>query len=427
MSASDSRRVFLSRLLGASTAAAALPLFPTDLRAPWPPLPMLSGPPDETYWERVRAEFLFPAGQIPMNSANMSPASRGVVDALVKATRDVDGDVSYQNRARFDELKERVRPRLATLLGAGPDEIAIVRNASEANNIIVGGLALGNGDEVVLLDQNHPTNNVAWDVRAARFGFTVRRVGFPRPPASADEVVTTLAGALSERTRVLAFSEISNSTGLQVPAQPLCRLARARGIHVHIDGAQTCGVLEQRLTDMGCDSYAASAQKWLMGPREAGLLYVRAERIPEVWPGVIGSGWGPTAEPSVKGARKFEMMGQRNDAILEALSAALDLHERIGIAVIERRVRELVARLAEGLSQAPALEFVTPVPAELRLGVLVVKLPPETARAAHERLYRTHAVITSPTGGLRFSPHVSVTLADMDRAVRAVRQVLRSA
>jgi selenocysteine lyase/cysteine desulfurase len=418
----DSRRTFLERLLGASAATALVPFAPgrsdptglaRQARLPAPP----TG--DEQYWADLKRQFVFPANQIPMNSANMCPAPRTVVEAVERATRDVDADVSYQNRAKYNELRESARARVGTLLGVTADEIAIVRNASEANNIVVGGIALGKGDEVVILDQNHPTNNVAWDVRAARFGFTVKRVGFAAPPTGVAQVVDAMVGAMTERTRVLAFSDVSNATGLAMPTAELCRIGRARGMYVHVDGAQTFGATRRNLRELGCDSYSASAQKFLMGPREIGILYVRAERVAELWPGVVGVGWGSAAASVAKGARKFETLGQRNDASTAGLAAAIDFHERIGPAVVEARIRELADRAFTGLTAA-GFELTTARPPELRLGVVVAKAEGPVAQEWHERLYRDYGVIGSNTGGLRLSPNLCNTLADVDRAVAAL-------
>src|SRR5205085_9505195 len=131
---------------------------------------------------------------------------------------------------------EEARRKLAGLLGATEDEIAIVRNTSEANNLIVAGLELKTGDEVVLFDQNHPTNSVAWDVRAARHGFTVKRISLPNPPESVEEILTAFRAALTAKTKVLSFTDVSSTTGVCLPSQELCRMARERGIYSHVDG-----------------------------------------------------------------------------------------------------------------------------------------------------------------------------------------------
>src|SRR5262245_65594897 len=111
-----------------------------------------------------------------------------VRDRVFRLTEDVDGDVSFQNRAKFNALLEESRRKLAAFMGASEDEIAITRNTSEGNNFIVNGLGLKAGDEVVIFDQNHPTNNVAWDVRAARVGFIVKSDGVPQYANDAEEV-----------------------------------------------------------------------------------------------------------------------------------------------------------------------------------------------------------------------------------------------
>src|SRR5688572_5004482 len=97
--------------------------------------------------------------------------------------------MSPSRTAQYEDGQNAVRQKLAAQLGASEDEIAIVRNASEANNIVSNGLPLRAGDEVLLFDQNHPTNNVAWEVRKARHGYTTRRVGIANPPSSVEEVI----------------------------------------------------------------------------------------------------------------------------------------------------------------------------------------------------------------------------------------------
>ncbi|MGE0551816.1 MAG: aminotransferase class V-fold PLP-dependent enzyme [Gemmatimonadales bacterium] len=419
--ASTTRRGFVAGLAGASLGAGVLHGLPR-LRPPLPAAPRGPGRFDEPDWERLRGEFLPGQRTISLNSANMSPAPKSVVAALDQATRHVDADVSYQSRARFGEAKERVRERLSAMLGARPDELAIVRNASEANNIVVAGLDLRPDDEVLLFEQNHPTNNVAWEVRAARMGFAVRRISLPANPKSPAELLDRFASAVGPRTRVIGFSHVSNVSGLRIPAAELCQWARARNIYTHVDGAQTFAAMRIDLGALGADSFAASTQKWLMGPREMGLLFVRESRLREVWPGVVGAGWGNEVTPAVVGARRFETMGQRDDAATAGLEAALGFHATVGPDRIFARTAELSARIADGLA-ALGLPMVTPRSPEVSLAVRIIDVEPKRAAEWHERLYRDHGVISSPTGGLRFSPCVAVTLADVDRALEAIGRV----
>jgi len=412
------RRGFLAGVAGVSLATSLKPLGAQSVSRP----PFWTPPSDEADWEQLREEFLPGRQTISLNSSNMSPAPREVVEAVREATRQVDMDVSYQSRARFGEALERARRRLATMVGAQPDEIAIVRNASEGNAIVVGGVELGAGDEVLLCEENHPSNNVAWAVRAARSGFSIRRVALPPDPASPDELFAKITGAVSDRTRVIAFSHVSNVSGLRIPAAAVGQWARARNIHTHVDGAQSFAATRLDLHAMQCDSFTASAQKWLLGPREIGFLYVHQERIDRVWPGVVSAGWGNRVTPAVEGARRFESMGQRNDAAIAGLEVALAFQERIGIDRIVARTAELAGRIAQGLTKL-GLPMVTPSSDEARLAVMIIRAEQPVAQRWHERLYREFGVITSPTGGLRLSPSVAVTMADVERALEAVAVV----
>lgn len=422
------RRAFLRRLARGSLGLAAAPVAAREVLASTSgdggSIPSLArGPADESYWEQVRAAFSLRDGIAPMNAANLCPAPRSVTAAVWTAMKDVEGDVSFQNRSKYGDLHEIVRERLAGFLGADTGEIAIVRNTTEGNNIVIGGLPLDGGDEVVLWDQNHQTNDVAWDVRAERHGFDVKRVSVPEQPSGPRELFDAFEQALTSRTRVLAFSDISNVSGIRLPVADLCRLGRERGIHVHVDGAQSFGALRFDLHELGCDSYASSAHKWFMGPKEAGVLYVRAERVSEIWPGVVGVGWNSDAEPPV-GARKFDTLGQRNDATIAGVAACLDFHELVGSERIEERVFELATRLKEQLVDLPGAEPVTPLSPDVSAGVVIFRFEGASESELYSALYREHGVAGATTGGMRLCPHIYNTHDDVDRAAAGLAEAI---
>ncbi len=415
-----SRRSFLTDVAaGAVVLPAAISRLDDASTAPaWPPAGPAS-PADESYWQQVRAQFSFAEERVPMNAANLCPSPRSVAARVEDLTRDIDRDCSSNNRAKFRTLTEASRAAVAAQLGVSPDEIALVRNTSEANNTVNNGVPLSAGDEVVVWDQNHPTNNVAWDVRAARFGITVKRVAVPRHPASAQELIDPFVAALTARTRVLALTHVSNVSGVRLPVRALVDAAHARGIHVHLDGAQSWGALDVDLRELGCDSYSASSHKWFMGPKEAGVLYVREDRIAEIWPNIVAPGWGSDADPDVKGARKFESMGQRDDACLAAVGTTADFHAAIGGPATEARVTELATALKQGLAEL-GMTLVTPMEPELSGGVCIIEVPGDRSGALR-RLYEEHGIAGAGTGGLRLCPHVYNTREHVARAVEGVK------
>jgi isopenicillin-N epimerase len=413
-----SRRSFLQQAGGAALAPAVAATL-----GEFAPLRASAPPGGEDYWEMVRRQFSFRENRVPMNAANLCPSPRAVADQVAELTREIDADCSFQNRAKFNGLLETSRQKVAQHLGVSADEIALVRNTSEANNTVNNGLALKPGDEVVVWDQNHPTNNVAWDVRAARFGLRVRRVRTPDAPTDAVQLVKVFEDAFGPRTLVLALTHVSNVTGVRLPVRELCESAHRRGIYVHVDGAQTWGALNVNLRELGCDSYAASAHKWFVGPKEVGLLYVRKERIGEIWPNVVAPGWGSKVEPQVRGARKFESLGQRDDAALAAVATAVDFHMAIGPARVEARVYELTNALKNGLKEAGA-ELVTPLDPALSAGVCVIRVPTGKGDQIYQKLYADHGIAGAATGGLRLCPHVYNTREHVERAVRGVGALL---
>jgi len=441
--ASTDRRGFLRSAAGGAAAAAVAPaVFPltglTAARAdiPWAgasparaiDLDLLArraasaGPEDEAFWEIVKSQFPLSADVIVMNAANLCPSPYPVQEAVFALTRDVDRDASFQNRSKFGGLREASREALARFLGASADEIAITRNTSESNNTVVGGLPLEAGDEVVIWDQNHPTNALAWDVRARRHGIVVTRVSTPRTPTTVEELVAPFEAALGPRTRVLSFSHVSNLTGVALPAEELCRLARSRGIATLVDGAQTFGSRRIDLHAIGCDFYTGSAHKWFIGPKEAGVLYVRQSAVDGLWPHVVAVGYDGGPE---NGARKFDSLGQRDDAAVAAVATTVRFHEAIGIDLIEARVRALAAGLRAAVtSRVPGTTFHTSDAPGRSHGVVVVALPIENHREVYGRLYTEHGIAGAPQGaaypGIRLCPHIYNTMADVERVADAL-------
>jgi selenocysteine lyase/cysteine desulfurase len=266
---------------------------------------------------------------------------------------------------------------------------------------------------------------VAWDVRAERYGFLVKRVTTPAQPQSVNDLVQPFLDALTSRTKVLAITHVSNASGIALPAAELCAAARERNILSLVDGAQGFGFVKLDLHALGCDFYTASAHKWFMGPKEAGLLYVRRELAPSIWPTVVGVGWDGAKD---RGARRFSTLGQRDDAALVAVGAATEFHRKIGGQLIEQRIRDLAAALKRELtSRVNGAQFHTPLDPSLSGGVVVINVPGVQPRAGYDALYRDHNVAGASSGGnfpgIRLCPHVYTTLADMERVATAVSQL----
>ncbi len=409
------RREVLKRLAG----GVALGAFGGN----WVTAAAQEAPGEEAFWDRIREQFPIRPGLTMMNAANLCPTPYSVLESVFGLTRDLDGDISFQNRAKFAETKTEARSGLANYVGAEPDEIAITRNTSEGNNIIVNGLELGSGDEVVIWGENHPSNHLAWSVRARRHGFTVRQVETPAGAPTAEELREHFVAALTPRTRVFAVSHVSNVSGIGLPMKSLCRDCRDRDILTLVDGAQTLGALNLDLHDMGCDFFAGSLHKWPMGPKETGLLYVRRGLAERVWPSVVSVGYEAAQR---EGARKLESFGQRDDPAVAAITPAMEFLDSIGKERVEARLRAIIARLRGGIEGIPGASILTPSDPAINAGILIFSLPGVDGRDAFEALYRDYDIGSAPAAivnGVRLSPHIYNTMADVDRVLDALREI----
>jgi selenocysteine lyase/cysteine desulfurase len=405
-----SRRSFLR---GLSAAAGTFPAFAQQLRQT----------PPAGKWDLVWKQFPLADGLMYLNAANVAPCSQPALDLYRKQLQDFQSDPSFQNRAKYAPAEEAVRSKLAALVRAKPDEIAMTRNTSEASNIIVQGIDLKPGDEIVVTSHNHPSNLDSWKIRARRHGLVVRVIPEPRSLTEPAQLVDLCRKKLSPRTKVIAITHLTSTIGVLYPAREIAELARSRGIWMHLDGAQTLGAMEIDLKRIGCDSYSSSAHKWPMGPLECGVLYIREERLPQIWPSIVTAGW----RDNLVGARKFEVFGQRDDPRLVAFGAAIDFLNELGVPAIEERVRFLATRLRNGLLETPGITVHGSREAELCFSVVKAKHARVPSRKLYDELWARHrmALSLTPEGeieGVRFSPHIYNSVDEIDAAVSAVRR-----
>src|SRR5215831_8617683 len=243
------RRAFLSSLGAAAATAFALPdaKFQQEvLHQPPPPLPdpSLYDKGEDAYWAALRKQFLIPEQEVYLNNGTVGSSPLPVLHAIMKCYHEAESlaqhdpeDYPIWGYAAWNNFRDP----LAKFVGCNRDEIALVRNATEANSYIANGVDLKPGDEVLMTDQEHPGGEHPWNLRAKRYGIVVRKVTLPKPVPDAQMVLNLFSEAITSRTRVLFFSHITTVTGAVLPAKQLCALARSKGILSAVDGAHVPG------------------------------------------------------------------------------------------------------------------------------------------------------------------------------------------
>ena len=232
--------------------------------------------------------------------------------------------------------KAAVRDKLAAIAGCAPGELCITRNTTESIDTVVSGYDWKPGDEAVMAEQDYGHMLAQFRLMARRHGIVNRVVSVPPDPRTDDEVVRVYASAITPRTRLLMVSHMVNVTGQILPVRKIADMAHARGVDVLVDGAHAFAHFDFKIPDLGCDYYAASLHKWLGCPLGTGILYVRRDKIPALWP--IYGDWRMTDDTDIM---KLNHTGTHPVHTDLAIDDAIAFHETIGIHRKEARLRYL--------------------------------------------------------------------------------------
>jgi selenocysteine lyase/cysteine desulfurase len=382
-------------------------------------------PDDEAYWSGIQRAFDCDRTLVNLNNGGVSPTPSHVLDQMIRDLR-FSNELPVEHMWRVLEPRvESVRRDLAHEFGCDAEEMAIVRNASEANETMIFGLDLKRGDEVVVSTQNYPRMLTAWDQRARRDGIVVRRIAFPLPPKSRQQVLDRFAEAITPRTRAIEVTHITNYSGQILPVRELVELARPKGIAVFVDGAHAFAHFPFTRDELGCDYYGTSLHKWLLAPVGTGFLYVRRDKVPGLWPLM--------AAPKEMDAniRKYEEIGTHPAANHNAVSVALAFHRAIGAERKVARLRWLRDRWAKRLLQeSDRVRVLTQLdsPDSGAIGLFDVDgLDPAELQPW---LMARHNIVTTLIGheefkGLRITPNVYTTPDEVDLFADRVLQAIR--
>ncbi len=358
------RRGFLSSFASVAGAAGVLGLPPKwdtllEQEVPKQPDSALYSSNEEAYWTEWRKQFLIPADEVYLNNGTVGscpmPVLRAVFDGYNDTEKMAQSDPEDYPIWGYGAWNE-FRDPLAEFVGCKRDELALVRNATEANSYIANGLDMKPGDEVLMTDQEHPGGEHPWNLRAKRYGIVVKKITLPKPVPNAAAVLNLINDAITPRTRVLFFSHITTVTGVVLPAEELCALARSKGILSAVDGAHVVGMMRLNVRELGCDMYTSSPHKWLQAPKGTGFLYVRDEVIDRLWNTIVTAGWD---EPKLR-AERFQRIGSSNVPSLWGMRAAVQLANQIGMERIERRHRQMADAILKAMVQRGAESWTSP-------------------------------------------------------------------
>lgn len=380
---------------------------------------------DESYWGEIQRAFDTDRTLINLNNGGVSPTPSHVLEAMIRDLRFTNESPAEHMWRVLEPRVESVRRDLAREFGCDPEEMAITRNASEANEIMIMGLDLKKGDEVVVSNQNYGRMLTTWDQRARREGIVVKPISFKVPPPSQKYLVDQFKAAVTANTRVIELPHITNLTGQIMPIREIIEFARPKGIEVIVDGAHAFAHFPFTRDELGADFYGTSLHKWLLAPIGTGFLYVRKEKQKKLWPLMAA------AKTQDEDIRKYEEIGTHPAANHNAISAALAFHRGIGADRKIARLRYLRDRWAKRLlAESPRVKVLTPLDSKYSGALALFNVEGLEFDKLGPWLMAKHRIVNTPIkhdefNGIRITPNVYTTVDEIDTFADKVTEAIR--
>lgn len=377
---------------------------------------------DEDFWLWVREAFTVNPNVINLNNGGVSPQPKVVQDAHIRNYQYANEAPSYFMWRIMDMGREPLRRKLAELSGCSAEEIAINRNATEGLNSIIFGLNLKAGDEVVLSKYDYPNMMNAWKQREKRDGIKLVWVDLKLPSENENEMLGAYQNAITDKTKVVHITHIINWMGQILPVKQIADMAKKKGCEVIVDGAHSFALLDFKIPDLNCDYFATSLHKWLNAPFGSGMLYIKKEKIKNVWALLSAN------EPDGDDIRKFEMLGTRSFASEMAIGNAVDFHLLIGAKRKEERLRYLKDYWCKKVKEIPGVKIHTSTLPKFSCAIGFFSIEGMKGTDIEPKLFnlrKVHSVAIEyeKLNGVRVTPGIYTTLYDLDQLILGVKEI----
>jgi selenocysteine lyase/cysteine desulfurase len=373
---------------------------------------------DPSYWKKIRKMFPMPEGQAFFNTGTLGAQPTVVLESTIEHMKKVATDIAEWDYKADDWISgyqplTDLRAKVGRLINAEAEEIALTENATMAMNTIAHGLDLDAGSEVLMTDKEHSGGRSGWLLREKRYGIKVTPVPLPDSCRDPEQIVDLFLKSITPRTRVIAISHMVSGTGSILPAKQICAEALKRGIFTVLDGAQCVGHIPVDIKDIGCDAYFGSLHKWMLAPPGTGFLYVRKERITDIWTTFAGGQWDNHEDEGYR----LSQRGTGNLSLHMGLNAALDFHFRIGPEKVYSRIKYLGDYLRAGLRKIPKMEIQTSPHSDMCAGITVYNIKGMEPGKIMDELWRRKKIRIR---GVRQSTHIYNSLDEIDATLEVV-------
>ena len=377
---------------------------------------------DEGFWRSVRGDYRLKPDYINLENGYYCFMPEATLERQVAHLRRVNYEGSYYMRTVRQSNKRLVAERVGAVVGAPAEEIAITRNTTESLDLVIGGIDWKAGDEAVLAEQDYGAMQNHFKLVARRYGVVNKVVSVPNHPESDEALVALYADAITDKTRLLMISHMINITGQVLPVRKICDMAHARGVEVLVDGAHAYAHVPFQMAELDCDYYGASLHKWLSAPLGAGLLYVKKEKIPSLWP-LLAARDLPDDD-----IRRLNHTGTDPVHVDLGILDALEYQAALGLPRKAARLHFLQRYWTEQLRGVPGVIVNTPADPARHGGIGNVGLQRWDPQDLAKTLLEEHRIFTvgidrPGVRGLRITPNLYTTLEELDTFVAVMKRL----
>ncbi len=374
---------------------------------------------EDDFWYYIQQAFTVSPAIINLNNGGVSPAPKTVQDAMKRYYDFSNEAPSYYMWRILDQGRETLRKNLAKHAGCDAEEIVINRNSSEGLETIIFGLQLKAGDEIVAARQDYPNMVNAWKQREIRDGIKIKWVNLELPSEDEDYIIKQYIKAFTPQTKVVQLTHVINWNGQILPVKKIAQEAHKRGIETLVDGAHSFAHFDFKISELNADYFATSLHKWLFAPIGSGMLYVKKEKIKNIYPMFASD------NPLKDDVRKFEHLGTRPFFIEQAISKALEFHEMIGIERKEKRLHFLKNYWMEKVKNVPKVKLHTSLHPKWGCAIGMVSVEGKKPVELDTYLFSNYKIHTTTIEwenikGIRVTPNVYTTTKDLDLLVEGI-------
>ena len=377
---------------------------------------------NEEFWASIREGYLLNKDYINLENGYYCMLPQESLNHYLENVRSVNFLASRYMRTVQFENRNAARQQLADVAGCSFDEAVITRNTTESLDLVISGQDWSPGDEAIYAEQDYGSMMDMFRLMEERHGIVSKIISLPNHPKSDDEIIDLYASQITDKTKLMMVSHVVNITGQVLPVRKICDMAHDNGIEVMVDGAHAFAHLNFKIPDLNCDYYGTSLHKWLNVPLGAGLLYVKKDKIKNLWP----------LFAEVKLPRddidRLNHTGTTPVHVELSIPGAIELYQLIGAERKEQRLKYLKEYWTSKVKSNPNIILNTPFESERSCAIANVGVKNLNSKDMSNVLFDTYniwvvAIDRPGVHGCRITPNVYTSTKELDKFVEALNQM----